>query len=61
MDVDFSDQLNYWAQDFSAVMVTDTSFYRNDQYHRSGDTYDQLNYQRMASVVQGLYRLTQER
>ena len=61
MGVDFSDHLNYWAQDFSAVMVTDTSFYRNHQYHRSGDTYDQLNYQRMASVVQGLYRLTQER
>ena len=61
MDVDFSDKLNCWAQDFSVVMVTDTSFYRNHRYHRSGDTYDQLNYQRMASVVQGLYRLTQER
>ena len=58
--IDFSDHLNYWAQGFSAVMVTDTSFYRNHEYHRSGDTYERLNYPRMAQVVQGLYQLAQQ-
>lgn len=58
--IDFSDHLNYWAQDFSAVMVTDTSFYRNHEYHRGGDTYERLNYPRMAQVVQGLYQLAQQ-
>ncbi|MGL4766650.1 MAG: M20/M25/M40 family metallo-hydrolase [Formosimonas sp.] len=59
MGVDFSDHLNYWAQGYSAVMVTDTSFYRNHQYHLAGDTHDKLNYPRMAQVVQGLYALAQ--
>ena len=27
--VDFSDQLNYWDAGYSAVMITDTAFYRN--------------------------------
>lgn len=58
--IDFSDHLNYWAQGFSAVMVTDTSFYRNHEYHRGGDTYERLNYPRMAQVVQGLYQLAQQ-
>ena len=43
--IDFSDHLNYWANDFPAVMITDTSFYRNHHYHEAdGDTWDQLDY-----------------
>lgn len=58
--VDFSDHLNYWALNQPAVMVTDTAFMRNKQYHQAGDTYDKLDYNRMAQVVQGVYRLTQQ-
>jgi hypothetical protein len=53
--VDFSDHLNYWAAGFDAVMVTDTAFFRNPNYHRPSDTPDTLDYERMAEVVRGLY------
>ncbi len=52
--VDLSDHRNYWAFGFPAVMVTDTSQYRNSDYHQSGDTWDRLDYARMAKVVDGL-------
>jgi Zn-dependent M28 family amino/carboxypeptidase len=57
--VDFSDHLNYWAEDIHALMITDTAFYRNDNYHQAGDTYDTLDYPRMAKVVQGVYAVIQ--
>jgi hypothetical protein len=53
--VDFSDHMSYWNQDIPAVMVTDTAFNRNVEYHRAGDTWDRLDYRRMAQVVQGVY------
>lgn len=53
--VDFSDHRSYWDAGFQAVMVTDTSFYRNRAYHTWGDTPDRLDYRRMAKVVIGVY------
>ncbi len=53
--VDFSDHLNYWNEGYDAVMITDTAFYRNPNYHTFEDTPDTLDYQRMAQVVQGVY------
>lgn len=53
--VDFSDHLNYWAEGIPAMMVTDTAFYRNDQYHQLGDVAGRLDYRRMAHVVQGVF------
>jgi len=49
--VDLSDHMNYWAQGYPAVMLTDTAFYRNRAYHRSTDTLDRLDYRRMGMVV----------
>lgn len=57
--IDFSDHLNYWAEGYPALMVTDTAFNRNRQYHKRGDTADRLDYARMAMVVQAVYSLTQ--
>ncbi len=57
--IDFSDHLSYWAAGYPALMVTDTAFFRNDQYHLPGDTHDRLDYRRMAQVVQGVYALAQ--
>jgi hypothetical protein len=31
--IDFSDHLNYWKFGYSAVMITNTGFYRNKHYH----------------------------
>ena len=49
--VDFSDHLNYWKFGYSALMITDTSFYRNANYHETGDTISTLDFVRMAQVV----------
>jgi hypothetical protein len=53
--VDFSDQLNYWHAGYNAVMITDTAFYRNANYHTAEDTEEKLDYKRMAMVVEGVY------
>ncbi|MEQ1486993.1 MAG: M28 family peptidase [Methylotenera sp.] len=53
--IDFSDHASYWLHDMPAVMITDTSFYRNANYHKATDTPDTLNYQRMAQVVEGVF------
>jgi len=57
--IDFSDHLNYWAAGYEAVMITDTAFYRNPNYHETTDTWDTLDYDRMALVVQGVYAAVQ--
>ena len=53
--IDYSDHLNYWKYDYSALMVTNTSFYRNKAYHTTGDTPDRLDYYRMGEVIKGVY------
>ncbi len=49
--IDLSDHASYWPHGINAVMVTDTSFYRNQAYHTSEDTADRLDYVRMSKVV----------
>ncbi|MEN9441483.1 MAG: hypothetical protein RLZ33_1560 [Bacteroidota bacterium] len=49
--VDFSDHLNYWRFNFSALMLTDTAFYRNKNYHQDTDTMETLDLGRMAKVI----------
>ncbi|MBI3775537.1 MAG: M28 family peptidase [Gammaproteobacteria bacterium] len=58
--VDFSDHRSYWNLGFPALMVTDTAFYRNENYHRAGDTFEKLDYRRMAKVVQSIFEIAQQ-
>lgn len=53
--IDFSDHRNYWIFGYPAVMVTDTAFYRNSNYHTKNDTWDTLDYDRMGNVVLAVY------
>jgi hypothetical protein len=53
--VDFSDHLNYWKADYDAIMLTDTAFLRNDNYHEKTDTPDTLNFSIMADVITGVF------
>ncbi|OGS27055.1 MAG: peptidase M28 [Elusimicrobia bacterium RIFOXYB2_FULL_48_7] len=53
---DFSDHLNYWKYGYKAVMVTDTAFFRNPNYHNSTDTIETLNFDKMSEVVKGIYQ-----
>ncbi|MCC2548020.1 M28 family peptidase [Hymenobacter sp. BT175] len=50
-----SDHRNYWRYGYEAVMINDTSFLRNPNYHQSTDTIDTLDFKRMAEVVNGVY------
>lgn len=54
--IDFSDHLNYWKFGFKAFMITDTAFLRNKNYHKKSDTPNTLNYEKMAEVINGLYK-----
>lgn len=53
--IDFSDHRNYWEFGYDAVMISDTAFYRNKEYHKSGDTWDRLDYKKMGEVVKAVY------
>lgn len=54
--IDFSDHLNYWRFGYSALMLTDTSFYRNKNYHQPTDTINTLDLVRMGQVIDGVYK-----
>jgi hypothetical protein len=49
-----SDHRNYWHYGYEALMINDTSFLRNPNYHQASDTIDTLDFQRMAQVVNGV-------
>lgn len=49
--IDFSDHLNYWSRGISALMITDTSLYRNGNYHHTTDTMETLDIGRMVKVI----------
>lgn len=52
--IDFSDHASYWHEGMAAVMITDTAFYRNRNYHESTDLPATLDYTRMAGVVRAV-------
>lgn len=51
---DMSDHWSFWKFGYPAVMVTDTSFLRNENYHTVRDTPDTLHYPAMTRVVGGV-------
>ncbi len=58
--VDWSDHRSFWEVGYPAVMVTDTSLYRNHRYHTPLDTPESLDYEKMARVVVGLEAMVKE-
>lgn len=53
--IDFSDHLNYWIFNYNAIMITNTAFYRNKNYHQPTDTMDKLDLNRMSLVIDELF------
>ena len=53
-DIRRSDHGPFWAEGFTAAMVTDTSEFRNELYHTPDDTPDTLDYERMAAALAGM-------
>ncbi|MCD4781175.1 MAG: M28 family peptidase [Candidatus Omnitrophica bacterium] len=52
--LDFSDHLSFWSFGYPSLMLTDTAFLRNPNYHTSTDLPETLDYERMAIVITGL-------
>ena len=50
-----SDHSPFWDQGLSALMVTDTGFLRNPNYHLSSDRIETLNFEFMQKVAVGVY------
>jgi hypothetical protein len=53
--IDLSDHRNYWNEGYKAVMITNTAFYRNSNYHEDSDTFETLDFEKMAEVIKGCY------
>ncbi|MEM6261665.1 MAG: M28 family peptidase [Bacteroidota bacterium] len=51
-----SDHRNYWKFGFPALMINDTSFLRNPNYHKMTDTIETLDFPKMKAVVDGAYK-----
>jgi len=58
--VDFSDHRNYWQFGYSAVMITNTAFYRNHNYHKNTDKIETLDIRRLALTIDELYLTLQQ-
>ena len=54
--VRLSDHSPFWDLGYPALMVTDTSFFRNPHYHAATDTLETLNLEFMAKVCEGVIR-----
>jgi len=53
--IGWSDHINYWKFGYSALMITDTAFFRNKNYHQKSDTIEQLDLYRMCKVIESVY------
>lgn len=52
--INFSDHASFWEAGIPAVMVTDTAYLRNPNYHQPTDTMEKLDFEKMARVIAGL-------
>lgn len=52
--VHLSDHSSYWKYGYPAVMITDTAFNRNPNYHQRSDTIETLDFDKMAQVVKAV-------
>ena len=55
--MDWSDHRNYWSKNIPAIMITDTSIFRNKHYHQLSDTADTLDYEKMNVLTMDLVHL----
>jgi Zn-dependent M28 family amino/carboxypeptidase len=53
-EVRLSDHSPFWDAGYPALLITDTSFYRNPHYHQASDTIKTLDLNFMAKVCRGV-------
>ena len=49
--MDLSDHMSFIRAGYPAIMISDTGFYRNKNYHSQDDTIDTINFAFMADVI----------
>lgn len=50
-----SDQRSYWKFGYPALMINDTSFIRNPNYHTKADTIETLDFEKITGVINSTY------
>ena len=53
-EIRLSDHSSFWDQGYPALMITDTSFLRNPNYHAPTDTPETLDYERLTKATLGV-------
>ncbi len=53
-EVRLSDHANFWDEGYPAIMLTDTSFFRNPHYHAASDVLETLDLDAMVELTLGL-------
>jgi len=53
--IGLSDHWSYWQFGYSALLISDTSFFRNKNYHERTDTIETLDINRMCRVIESVY------
>jgi Zn-dependent M28 family amino/carboxypeptidase len=54
--IDFSDHRSYWHFGYSAIMITNTAFYRNKNYHQHTDKIQTIHFKKLGLVVDEVYK-----
>lgn len=54
-EVRLSDHSSFWDVGYPALMITDTSFFRNPHYHTATDTIETLDLGFLENVTRGVY------
>ncbi len=55
-DARLSDHSPFWDEGFPALLVTDTSFYRNPYYHTGKDTIETLDLEFLSGVTEAVFQ-----
>ena len=57
--VGWSDYWSFWQENYPAIMITDTALFRYPYYHTPRDTFDKVDFEKAARVVDGVHRLVE--
>jgi Zn-dependent M28 family amino/carboxypeptidase len=53
--IDLSDHASFMKNGIPAIMITDTGFYRNNNYHQKSDTFDTINHDFLYHNIQNSF------
>lgn len=57
--VGWSDHWSFWQENYPAIMITDTAVFRYPYYHTTRDTFERVDFDKAARVVDGVHSLVE--